>query len=202
MRALLDYGRPRRVAPHAVLMEDTISSAVELLRNQGKLDRVELEVKLDGSLRPVRGDRHALEQVIVNLLLNAVDASPRNGRIFVGARLANRAAAEGNAARRMHDDTDVSMPRASANRFESWRDIGGPAAFIEVIVADSGIGIPLADRERIFDPFFTTKEPGKGTGLGLALVARTLDDCDGIILVRRAREGGAAFVMLLPLIES
>jgi signal transduction histidine kinase len=68
-----------------------------------------------------------------------------------------------------------------------------------VTVADSGPGVPLEDAERIFDPFFTTKSPGKGTGLGLAIVARIVENLGGVVSVRRAREGGAAFVMMFPL---
>ena len=55
-----------------------------------------------------------------------------------------------------------------------------------------------AHRERIFDPFFTTKEPGRGVGLGLAIVARTVHDAGGLVWVDRAREGGAAFKVFLP----
>jgi len=83
-------------------------------------------------------------------------------------------------------------------RLGSWRDGARPEALIELVVADSGPGIPEEDLERVFDPFFTTKAPGEGTGLGLAIVARTVEDSGGIVFARRAREGGAAFVILLP----
>src|SRR5207253_10110815 len=65
-------------------------------------------------------------------------------------------------------------------------------------VADSGPGVPPEDREKVFDPFYTTKEPGRGTGLGLAIVARAVHDMGGVVWVDTAREGGAAFKMLLP----
>ena len=66
-------------------------------------------------------------------------------------------------------------------------------------MADSGTGVSPEDEERIFEPFFSTKQPGKGTGLGLAIVASTIENLGGTIWVQRAREGGAAFVILLPL---
>ena len=69
---------------------------------------------------------------------------------------------------------------------------------IQVVVADAGSGIPDGEEERIFDPFYTTKAPGKGTGLGLAVVARVIENIGGVIWAQRAREGGAAFIMLLP----
>ena len=65
-------------------------------------------------------------------------------------------------------------------------------------VADDGPGVPDEDRERIFDPFFSTKDPGKGVGLGLAMVVRTVHESGGVVWVDRAREGGAIFKVFLP----
>ena len=66
-------------------------------------------------------------------------------------------------------------------------------------MADSGTGVAPEDEDRIFEPFFSTKQPGKGTGLGLAIAASMIENLGGTIWVQNAREGGAAFVMLLPL---
>jgi signal transduction histidine kinase len=77
--------------------------------------------------------------------------------------------------------------------------VGEPESVIKMIVADSGPGIPMTDVERIFDPFFTTKEPGKGTGLGLAMVSRIVEGLGGAVWVRQSREGGAAFELLFPI---
>jgi two-component system cell cycle sensor histidine kinase/response regulator CckA len=73
---------------------------------------------------------------------------------------------------------------------------GTPGALL--YVADSGPGVPPDDRERVFDPFFTTKPPGFGTGLGLAVVQRTVHQAGGVVWVEAAREGGAAFKVFLP----
>ena len=66
-------------------------------------------------------------------------------------------------------------------------------------MADSGTCVAPEDEDRIFEPFFSTKQPGKGTGLGLAIAASMIENLGGTIWVQNAREGGAAFVMLLPL---
>ena len=67
------------------------------------------------------------------------------------------------------------------------------------MIADSGPGVAAEDAERVFEPFFSTKTAGKGTGLGLAIVARIAENLGGTVWVQRAREGGAAFVLLFPL---
>jgi signal transduction histidine kinase len=103
------------------------------------------------------------------------------------------------ATRRMTDTPDVHVPHGPNRRAEAWLAAADcPEEVVQVVVADSGTGVSPGDADRIFEPFFTTKEPGKGTGLGLAIVARTIDNLGGTIWVQRAREGGAAFVLLLP----
>jgi C4-dicarboxylate-specific signal transduction histidine kinase len=71
-----------------------------------------------------------------------------------------------------------------------------------IFVADSGPGIPAADRDKVFEPFYTTKEPGRGTGLGLAIVARVVFEMGGVVWLEQAREGGAAFKIFLPAVTA
>ena len=89
-------------------------------------------------------------------------------------------------------DTSVFAPGSTA---EGYMTRFTPSM---VEVHDDGSGIPIKDRERIFDPFFTTKAPGFGTGLGLAVVQRTVHQSGGVVWVETAREGGAAFKVFLP----
>jgi hypothetical protein len=198
MRGLLDYARPRRTSSALIAVRECVKRVVGMLTEQQAFAHLTLDVHLDPALPAVRLDAHALDQVLVNLLLNAAHATPPDGRIHISARLTSVEQALGMGVRRVVDRTDVSMPRTASLRLGAWRDGARPDALVELLIADSGPGIPDEDLERVFDPFFTTKAPGDGTGLGLAIVARTVEDAGGVVFARHAREGGAAFVVLLP----
>lgn len=204
VRGLLDYARPRRGSRALVDVAAIAREAATLLADQGRFRSVRLTLDLDDRGCGVAGDRTELEQLFVNLLLNAVDAvgPGREGEVSVHVRRIPREWVEsgGSGVRRLADPPHRSHARRPDSRLARWLERVPPVAeIVKVIVADSGSGIPEADRERIFDPFYTTKEPGKGTGLGLAIVARTVENLGGTIWVTAAREGGAAFHLLLPL---
>jgi signal transduction histidine kinase len=105
------------------------------------------------------------------------------------------------AARRRTDTTGGPPPGREFVARPRRPDVPPGTLGVFLLVADTGPGIPFADRERVFDPFFTTKDPGQGTGLGLAIVARTVHEHGGIVWVDCAREGGAAFKVFLPAAE-
>ncbi|HUF29227.1 MAG TPA: ATP-binding protein [Gemmatimonadaceae bacterium] len=201
MRGLLDYARPRRIAASLVPVAESVSRVVAFLKDQGALAHMKVETVFEAEVPPVRVDSHALDQVLVNLILNAAQATPVKGSVTIRVRRTALDPAIGRGSRRANDPGDAPMPRSAALRVIAWREGGMPAELIEVLVSDSGPGIPEADLERVFDPFFTTRDPGEGTGLGLAIVSRTVEDAGGIVFARRAREGGAAFVVLLPAAE-
>ncbi len=205
VQGLLDYARPERGAPGArprgtgqADLNGAVETAVQFLQSQGLLKGHDLVLNLASGLECVRGDRHALEQVVINLLMNACQASAE-GPLAVGT--VRRPFEPGH--RGLARQADAAPAGISGRR--RWtarphrRDLaqGTPGAVL--YVADGGPGVPEADRERIFDPFFTTKPPGEGTGLGLAIVARTVYDAGGVVWVDRAREGGAVFKVFLPL---
>jgi two-component system, NtrC family, sensor kinase len=199
VRGLLDYARPRRLTPARLDVNETIDDAVRLLADQGRLREVEVDLALDPRVPPIFGARHELEQVFVNLLLNALDAMAQRGRLGVVTQVTPVEALRAGSVRRATDPEAVAVPRRTDQRIAEWLErVRPPAEVVKVIVADAGPGVPEEDAERIFDPFFTTKEPGKGTGLGLAIVSRVVETLQGVVWVERAREGGAAFHLLFP----
>jgi len=199
VRGLLDYARPRRNTSNRVDVNETVRSIARLLTDQGVFRRIELSLTLDDDAPMVRGERHELEQMLVNLLLNAADAMDRAGTIALVTYRVEPAELETSVVRRESDPPQAWVPRRLTPRVQHWLETTQPSAILKIVVADSGPGIAEDDAERVFDPFFTTKTPGQGTGLGLAIVARVVDDLRGTIWVERAREGGAAFHVLLPM---
>lgn len=202
VRGLLDYARPRRSTPAGRIdVNATIGAATQLLTDQGALRGIQLAISLDREVPLLAGDRHQLEQMLVNLLLNATDAMEGSGTIAIISHRVSRSRLEQSVQRRTDDPPNALVPRRPTPRVRHWLESTEPAEeILKLVVADSGPGIPEEDAERVFDPFYTTKDPGKGTGLGLAIVARVVDDLGGTIWVQRSREGGAAFHALFPLV--
>jgi signal transduction histidine kinase len=205
VQGLLDYARPERRRPAAgaasldqVDLNGAATTAVEFLQRQGILGGRNLAIRLASALPCVQGDRHALEQVVINLLVNAAQASPE-GSIWLGTVERSFASGPGPITHRSDGRPEAAAGRRRWTTQPRRRDLapGSPGAIL--YVADDGPGVADEDRERIFDPFFTTKPPGEGTGLGLAIVARTVYDAGGVVWVDRAREGGAVFKVFLPL---
>jgi two-component system, NtrC family, sensor kinase len=177
VRSLLAYATPREARPELLDLAAVVAGAVALLEAQGALRAVTVTCEPGAGLPRVRGDRSAMEQVFVNLLLNAVDAAGSGGRVRVRA------------------DAVRAGPPGEARPLSGVPDA---AAAVAVTVEDDGPGVADALRGRVFDPFFTTKEPGKGTGLGLAIVQRVVHDHGGRVDVASSSWGGAALTVTLP----
>jgi signal transduction histidine kinase len=203
VRSLLDYARPweqdvTSVSPNAVL-----ERVRELLSVQGKLDRVKHEWHVPENLPKVLTLSTRLEQVLVNLLLNAIDAlEGRKDALLEIAAWVEPGAASSLPARREDD------PRGTDYRHRRRLAGDGEGGFIDPVftarevvvirISDNGAGIPPADLERIFDPFFTTKPQGKGTGLGLAICARLVESMGGRIDASNGQTCGAIFTVRVP----
>ncbi|HSL69837.1 MAG TPA: HAMP domain-containing sensor histidine kinase, partial [Longimicrobiales bacterium] len=154
------------------------------------------------ALPAVDGDSYQLQQVLVNLLVNAADALADTADPRVTLRTLTRLAhAQVELpARRRDDPPTVNY----SHRRRLWagsaqRDpvpVGTPV--VEIQVADNGPGIPAHLLEQIFEPFVTTKDPGKGTGLGLAVCARLVEGMGGIVRAQNLDGAGALFTVVLP----
>ena len=200
MRGLLEYSRPRRLTPKPVVVDGVIKDALRLLADQGITRRFAVSAQLEAPQGIVYAERHDLEQVFVNLLLNAIDAMDREGLLVFRTRINDASELTGAAEKRRTDRPDERWAHRPSRRALAWlARPNAPEKFLQIVLADSGTGVAPEDEERIFEPFFSTKQPGKGTGLGLAIVASTIENLGGTIWVQRAREGGAAFIILLPL---
>jgi two-component system NtrC family sensor kinase len=196
---LLDYARPGDRAPAAFDAGQSLRAAVQLLVDQGVFRRVELSTAIDESPLSLTGNSHELEQAFVNLLLNAIDAMEAQGKI---ALYAGRMTPDAmlRSPRRAIDGSTQAFERRVHPRLEAWRARRAPdTPCAKFVIADSGVGVGDDEVGRIFDPFFTTKKTGEGTGLGLAIVQRIVDAHEGVVWVQPAREGGAAFHVVLPL---
>jgi signal transduction histidine kinase len=191
--SLLDYARPVPATEWTDL-SSVVRRASHFLEAQGALREMAVDLQLADDTPTVLGDAHALEQVVINLVLNARDSAAR--RLVVSVQ-AHALPSGRRPAGRVHDDS--GMPRIRPVEPRPMRPelaVGAPGVLL--VVADDGPGVAEEDRERVFDPFYTTRDPGKGTGLGLAIVARTVHEAGGMVWVDRAREGGAAFKVFLP----
>ncbi|MCL7979153.1 MAG: ATP-binding protein [marine benthic group bacterium] len=208
VRGLLEYARPKEASARAVDFNETVRRTEEMLRLQGRFKGSQVRLALSDDLPPVQGDSSQLEQVLVNLLLNATDAIDETGgpgEIEIATRAVTVGTGDTAAPVRRSQDPE-GVDYSHLRRLDQARD-PGPARrlrpgdpAVELQVRDSGPGIPEDIRSRVFEPFFTTKEPGRGTGLGLAVSARLIEGMGGAIEVVPTDRGGALLRLLLPVV--
>jgi len=177
-RQLLAFGRPQAIQPRIVELNAIAKDLEKMLRRLIGEDII-LTAVLDPSLGRVRADPGQIEQVLINLAVNARDAMPLGGKLSietVNVRLDESTA-----------DTHLDIP------------VDMPAGKYSVMsVSDTGCGMDEATKARIFEPFFTTKEPGKGTGLGLAVVHGIVKQNGAHIQVCSEVGSGTTFKIYLP----
>lgn len=172
-RRLLAFSRKHPAAPVPLALNTVIESVVPMLRRLLP-ESIEIEVSLEAGVLPVEADPIELEQVVMNLAVNARDAMPSGGRLTIVAR----------SARLTGEEVDGrEMPAGD---------------YVVLGVSDTGVGISLDAQQRMFDPFFTTKGPGHGTGLGLATVLGIVTRGGGYIEVESEPGAGAEFTIYLP----
>jgi hypothetical protein len=213
VRELLDFSRPSPGENQVVDVAEIIRNTLSLISHQKKVwKQIEVITDFPSNLPRWRGDSHQLQQVLINLFLNAADAMMGTGadpgvrskrlRIAVG-KLGPEDLRELTAVlprRRKGDapDVDYTPLRSGTSSSQTKKEINSG---IRIEVEDTGPGMPAAIREKIFDPFFTTKPPGEGTGLGLAICLRIVESYGGRIRVESKEGKGTCFMVLLPVVE-
>jgi two-component system cell cycle sensor histidine kinase/response regulator CckA len=188
-RQLLAFSRQQTLRPVVLQMPDVVSEVSQLLKRLMG-DKVEFAVRHDRELGPVRADPQQLEQVIINLAVNARDAMQSHA-----AKLGKQD---------WKGRLTLATRRVLARDVRKMGiDIMPADDYTVLIVQDTGGGIPSEDLNKIFEPFFTTKEQGKGTGLGLSTVYGIVKQSNGFIFADNVtdssgRTAGARFTMYLP----
>ena len=176
-RQLLLFSRKQPMEFKPVNINNTITNLIKMIK--GLIgENIKIITNLKEPIQNIEADEGNIEQVIINLVVNARDAMPNGGTLTIST-------------------DNVSL---SAKECQAIKD-SHPGRFVRVSVADTGQGIPSDIIEKIFEPFFTTKEAGKGTGLGLSVVYGIIKKHNGWINVQSKVGGGTVFDIYLPATE-
>ncbi len=174
---LLAFSRKQNLRPEELDLRDTMADLTHLL-NRLVGEKVRLSLSHDPVLKPIRADKRQLEQVLMNLVVNARDAMPEGGEIAI--------------------ETECMT---LANPLERDRVTVPAGEYVCLRVKDAGIGIPADKMQKVFEPFFTTKKTGEGTGLGLSTAYGIVKQTGGYIFVDSTLGKGTTFSILFPVLE-
>ncbi len=180
IRGLLDFSRDKKLERTAGSVNEVIDSSLRLVGHELRQRQIEVKTQLADTLPELELDTSKLQQVFINLFMNAAHAMERDGLLQVITQL-----------KTLKDEADLS--RDNENRFKKGE------AVLWVEVRDNGPGIIDKDGSKVFDPFYTTKPVGEGTGLGLSVSRNIINLHQGSIDIRNHQEGGASVVMMFQL---
>lgn len=176
IKNLMTLGKKQEIALKEVDLNDIVNMAKNLFLNLFKKN-VKLSTNLSTGKLMVMADAGQMENVLINLAINARDAMPEGGRLSIETR---------------DFEPDVLFNRALG--------LTGPGRYALLSISDTGVGMDEKTKMRIFEPFFTTKEKEKGTGLGLSIAYGTVKQHNGYIDVQSEKGKGTTFNIYLPLI--
>ncbi len=175
---LLAFSRKQTLRPEVLDLRDTLSDLTHLL-NRLVGEKVTLTLSHDPVLNPIRADKRQLEQVLMNLVVNARDAMPSGGEIRIETEITTL-------------KTPLTRDRATVP----------PGSYVTVKVSDEGVGIPPDRLQKVFEPFYTTKRTGEGTGLGLSTAYGIVKQTGGFIFVDSTVGNGTVFTLFFPVHEA
>lgn len=173
-KQLLGFARKGKYNPVPLNINVVIKDTIKVLENIFKKN-VEIIYDLKEKIDFIEADRNQIEQVLANLLINAMDAMPKGGKLYLKTEI-----------------TDIN------EEYQKYYPGLKSGNYIKILIRDTGIGIPKENLNMIFEPFFTTKEEGKGTGLGLATVYGIVKNHKGYINVNSQPGDGATFFLYFP----
>lgn len=184
VQSLLEFARPPRLEMARFDVKDVVRQTVALVESRAEQRNVCIDCDVAESASPVWADQGQMRQLVLNLLLNALDAAPQGGHVGVRVRF---------------DDAQTPQP-SDPLKHASAHENGGAdtntAGLVTLSVLDDGDGLPSEFGDRIFEPFVSTKETG--TGLGLSICRRIVEAHGGAIHATNRVTGGAEFVVRLP----
>jgi CheY-like chemotaxis protein len=178
VKHLLTFSRQDDSTKKPINIVSTVTESIKLIRSTTP-SNIEIREKIDPDCHPILGDATQINQILINLCSNAVDALPTtDGRI------------------------DIELYNADISKHEEIAFYTlDPGKYVKLIVRDNGSGMDAEISERIFDPYFTTKDIGKGSGIGLSVVHGIVENHGGAIVCDTTKDKGTIFTILMPAYE-
>ena len=176
IQTFLDYARPPQPEKRPCIAQSLVRQSVSLVQRRAAQTGVEIREESPDEPIEMEADPWQIRQVLLNILINALDASPNGGTVLLRSRV---------------------TPLANGHRLDPKLRDG--RQMLEIEITDAGVGLPEDLGARIFDAFVSTKETG--TGLGLAICKRIIEDHGGEIDAHNSSEGGAVVTVRLPIVQ-